>query len=199
MSKKSKKEETEIKSEKETEHQTVDETSKEDAIDESKDEVTEEEESKGDEISVEEKLQTELNEAKDKYLRLSAEFDNYRKRTLKEKMELSKTAGEQVILSILPVVDDFERGMTSISEAKDVDAVKQGVELIHNKFQEFLKQNGVKEIEAMHGELDTDLHDAITKIPAPEEKLKGKIVDVVQKGYRLNDKVIRHSKVVVGE
>lgn len=213
MSKKSKKKETEIKTEKETEQkeqdQTIENSDEQESVDQKEEEqnqennVTEEEtaseEEKDDEISVEEKLEAELNETKDKYLRLSAEFDNYRKRTLKEKMELSKTAGEQILLSILPVVDDFERGMSSMTEAKDINAVKQGIELIYNKFKEFLKQNSVKEIDAMHVELDTDLHDAVTKIPAPEEKLKGKIVDVIQKGYKLNDKVIRHSKVVVGE
>ena len=215
MGKKSKKEETEIKAENETEqkkqNQAVEESSEEkETVAEPKeeqkedntvpnDEVTVEAEEKDDEISVEEKLEAELNEVKDKYLRLSAEFDNYRKRTLKEKMELSKTAGEQILLSIIPVVDDFERGMSSMAEAKDVNAVKQGVELIYTKFKEFLKQNGIKEIEALHGELDTDLHEAITKIAAPEDKLKGKIVDVIEKGYKLNDKVIRHSKVVVGE
>jgi molecular chaperone GrpE len=130
---------------------------------------------------------------------LSAEFDNYRRRTLKEKMELTKTAGEDIMLKILPVVDDFERAMVSMKEAKDCEAVLDGVTLIYNKFKDFLNLQGVKEIEAVNKEFDTDLHEALTKIPAPKKKLKGKVVDVVEKGYKLNDKVIRFSKVVVGE
>lgn len=144
-------------------------------------------------------LEDELNDLRDKYVRLSAEFDNYRKRTLKEKMELTKSAGESILLSILPVVDDFERGIDSMEKSKDIEAVKQGMLLVYNKFKEFLKQNGVKEIEARDQEFDTDEHDAVTKIPAPSEEQKGKVVDVIEKGYKLNDKVIRFSKVVVGE
>jgi len=135
----------------------------------------------------------------DKYIRLAAEFDNYRKRTLKEKMELTKTAGEDIILNILPVIDNFERAMKAIKIAKEIEPIKEGIDLIYNKFNEFLAQRGVKEIDAIEKELDTDLHDAITKIPAPTENLKGKIVDVVEKGYTLKDKVIRFAKVVVGE
>jgi molecular chaperone GrpE len=135
----------------------------------------------------------------DKYLRLSAEFDNYRKRTLRERMELTKTAAESVMLSILPVTDDFERAMNSIDKGMDFEAVKEGILLIYNKFQDFNKQNGITEIEAAGKEFNTDLHEALTKIPAPSEDMKGKIVDVVQKGYYLNDKVIRFAKVVVGE
>ncbi|MBU8891878.1 MAG: nucleotide exchange factor GrpE [Bacteroidales bacterium] len=140
-----------------------------------------------------------IAELNDKYLRLAAEFDNYRRRTLKEKMELSKSAGEDILVNILPVMDDFERGLVTIDQAKDINAVKEGIQLIHNKFKEFLKQRGVKEIEAKEKEFDTDLHEAITKIPAPNKKLKGKVVDVVEKGYYLNEKVIRFSKVVIGE
>lgn len=147
------------------------------------------------ELSWEEKYK----EANDKYLRLSAEFDNYRKRTLKEKMELTKSAGEEILVSILPVMDNFERAMKSMEDAKDLKAVKEGIDLIYGKFKEFLQQKGVKEIEAQNLELDTDIHEAVTKIPAPDKKLKGKIVDVIEKGYYLNDKVIRYSKVVVGE
>lgn len=144
-------------------------------------------------------LEDELNDLRDKYVRLSAEFDNYRKRTLKEKMELTKSAGESILLNIIPVVDDFERGMESMDKASDIEAVKQGVHLIYNKFKEFLKQSGVKEIEAMGKEFDTDEHDAVTNIPAPSDDQKGKVVDVIEKGYKLHDKVIRFSKVVVGE
>jgi len=138
-------------------------------------------------------------QANDKYIRLIAEFDNYRKRTLKEKMELTKTAGEDIIINILPVVDNFERAMKAIQTAKEIEPIKEGIDLIYNKFKEFLTQRGVKEIEAIEKDLNTDLHDAITKIPAPNENLKGKVVDVVEKGYTLKDKVIRFAKVVVGE
>lgn len=146
-----------------------------------------------------EKAEHELLEVKDKHIRLQAEFDNYRKRTLKERMELLKTAGESVLVNILPVIDDFDRAMQTLESVENDNPVKEGVKLIYNKFQEFLKQNGVKEIEAKEQVLDTDLHEAITTFPAPSENLKGKIIDVVQKGYYLNDKVIRHSKVVIGE
>lgn len=140
-----------------------------------------------------------LEELNDKYLRLAAEYDNYRRRTLKEKIELSKSAGEDVLVNILPVMDDFERGLVSIDKAKELDAIKEGLLLIYNKFKEFLKQRGVKEIEALEQDFDTDVHEAVTKIPAPREELKGKIVDVIEKGYLLNDKVIRYAKVVIGE
>lgn len=146
-----------------------------------------------------EKTEHELLEVKDKYIRLQAEFDNYRKRTLKERMELLKTASESLLINILPVIDDFDRAIQMLEIVEEENHVKEGVKLIYNKFQEFLKQNGVKEIEAKEKDFDTDLHEAITKIPAPTAELKGKIVDVVQKGYYLNDKVIRFSKVVIGE
>lgn len=146
-----------------------------------------------------EKTEHELIDLKDKHIRLQAEFDNYRKRTLKERMELLKTAGEGLLINILPVIDDFDRAIQMLNIVDEESHVKEGVQLIYNKFQEFLKQNGVKEIEAKEKDFDTDLHEAITKIPAPTEELKGKIVDVVQKGYFLNDKVIRFSKVVIGE
>ena len=152
------------------------------------------------------KLKEELKQSKekikefqDKYLRLSAEFDNYRKRTLKEKMDLTKYASEDVLKDLLPVIDDFERAFNNIDNAKDCNAVKEGIGLINNKFKEFLSQKGLKEIEAINQDFNMDLHEAVTKIPAPEEKLKGKIVDVIEKGYMLNDKVIRYSKVVIGE
>lgn len=143
--------------------------------------------------------QEKIAELSDKYLRLAAEYDNYRKRTLKERMDLMKTAGEDILINILPVMDDFDRALGSIDQAKEISAVKEGVQLIYNKFKDFLKLRGVKEIEAKEKDFDTDLHEAITKIPAPEEKLKGKVVDVVEKGYYLNEKVIRFSKVVIGE
>ena len=154
----------------------------------------------------EEKLAQELEEAnkvieeqKDKYLRLSDEFDNYRKRTMKEKAELILNGAEKTISSILPIVDDFERALKNMETATDVAAVKEGVELIYNKFMSVLGQDGVKVIETKEKPLDTDFHEAIAVIPAPDKSLKGKILDCVQTGYTLNDKVIRHAKVVVGE
>ena len=146
-----------------------------------------------------ETAQETIEEQKDKYLRLSAEFDNYRKRTMKEKAELILNGGEKSLSSILPVVDDFERAIKTMETAKDVKAVKEGVELIYNKFMAVMAQNGVKVIETKYQPLDTDYHEAIAVIPAPSEEQKGKILDCVQTGYTLNDKVIRHAKVVVGE
>ena len=146
-----------------------------------------------------EKANEQIEEQKDKYLRLSAEFDNYRKRTMKEKAELILNGGEKSISSILPIVDDFERALKNMETATDVAAVKEGVELIYNKVMSVLGQNGVKVIETKEQPLDTDYHEAIAVIPAPNEALKGKILDCVQTGYILNDKVIRHAKVVVGE
>lgn len=145
------------------------------------------------------KVAVDENDFKDKYLRLSADFDNYRKRTLKEKMDLVKTAGEDTLIDILPVMDDFDRAMESINNAKDLDAVKTGMKLIHNKFSEFLKSKGVAEIDSLHNSFDTEFHEAVTKIPAENKKLKGKVVDVIQKGYMLHEKVLRYAKVVVGE
>lgn len=157
-------------------------------------------------LSEEEKMAQELEQAKaeiedqkDKYLRLSAEFDNYRKRTMKEKAELILNGGEKSISSILPIVDDFERALQNMQTATDVAAVREGVELIYNKFMTVLGQNGVKVIETKELPLDTDYHEAVAMIPAPSEELKGKIIDCVQTGYILNEKVIRHAKVVVGE
>ncbi len=135
----------------------------------------------------------------DKYLRLQAEFDNYRRRTLREKFEIAAAGGEDVIKPLLAVVDDFDRALEAMRTAGDVASVKQGVELIHQKFLDTLKARGVSEIDAHGQPLDTDLHEAITLFPTPDPKMKGKVVDVVQKGYKLNDKVLRHSKVVVGE
>ncbi len=140
-----------------------------------------------------------LAELQDKYLRLSAEYDNFRKRSLKEKIDLQKSANEGLLGALLPVADDFDRAMQSVDEAKDIEAVKEGLKLISGKFNAFLSQQGVKEIDAVNKEFDTDLHEAITKIPAPRKKLKGKVVDVIQKGYFLNEKVLRYSKVVIGE
>jgi len=166
-----------------------------------------EEEEKAEEPEEEEKeepveeptAEEKLAELQDRYLRLSAEYDNFRKRTLKEKIDLQKNANAVLLEAILPVADDFDRAMQSVDEAKDIEAVKEGMKLISDKFNAFLNQQGVKEIEAINQEFDTDLHEAITKIPATSKKQKGKVVDVVQKGYFLNDRVLRFSKVVIGE
>ena len=180
------------KEEKLNEDQVQDEVDQEDVAEE--DEETVEEEPKK-EPTVEEKLA----ELQDRYLRLTAEYDNFRKRTLKEKIDLQKSANENLLQALLPVADDFDRGLQSVNEATEIEAVKEGLRLISGKFQGFLTQQGVKEIDAVKKEFDTDLHEAITKIPAPTKKLRGKVVDVVQKGYLLNDKVLRYSKVVIGE
>jgi molecular chaperone GrpE len=140
-----------------------------------------------------------LAEMQDRYIRLSAEFDNYRKRTLREKIELSKYAAEDLFKKIIPIMDDFDRALAHMETATDSTAIKEGIDIIYNKFSEFLKQNGIKEIESLNISFNVDLHDAIAKVPVEEEARKGKVVDVVQKGYYLQDKVLRHSKVVVGE
>ncbi|MBN1158611.1 MAG: nucleotide exchange factor GrpE [Bacteroidales bacterium] len=139
------------------------------------------------------------NDMHDKYLRLSAEFDNYRKRTLKEKTEMIKTASEDLLIRIIPFMDDLERGMKVVNQAKELDGLKEGMNIIYSRFRDFLQQNGIKEIEAMHQEFNMDLHEAVTKIAAQDDQLKGKIVDVIEKGYLLHDKVIRYPKVVIGE
>ena len=160
------------------------------------------EENDENELTVEKKEPTaeeKLAELQDRYLRLSAEYDNFRKRTLKEKIDLQKSGNENLLNALLPVADDFDRAMGIVDEATDIKAVKEGMKLISGKFSGFLAQQGVKEIDAVKKEFDTDLHEAITKIPAPSKKLKGKVVDVVQKGYYLNDRVLRFSKVVIGE
>jgi molecular chaperone GrpE len=154
------------------------------------------------EEELQQKLETSeksLEEYKDKYLRLAAEFDNYRKRTMKEKTELILNGSEKCINSILPILDDFERALANMDKSEDVKAITDGIKLIHNKFVQVLGQNGVKEIETDGKELDTDFHEAIALVPVQDEKQKGKIIDCTQKGYTLNEKVIRHAKVVIGQ
>ncbi|MFV0522647.1 MAG: nucleotide exchange factor GrpE [Mangrovibacterium sp.] len=153
-------------------------------------------ETKEDEVPESEK---ELVSLKDKHIRLQAEFDNFRRRTIKEKADLIKTGGEQVLKNIIPVIDDLDRAMMAFNNVDEDDPLKQGISLIYGKFQDFLKQNGISEIDALEKDFDTDLHEALTKIPAPTEELKGKVVDVITKGYLLHDKVVRFAKVVVGE
>ena len=150
-------------------------------------------------IPEEKSFEEKLAEMQDRYLRLTAEFDNYRKRTLKEKMEISKYAGEELLKNILPFMDDFERAAKHLETASDYNGIKEGIDLIYNKLTDFLKQQGIKEIESLNSEFDVDLHDAVAKIPVAEDDKKGKIVEVLSKGYYLKDKVIRHSKVVIGE
>jgi molecular chaperone GrpE len=149
--------------------------------------------------AAEEELTRKLTEMQDKYIRLSAEFDNYRKRTLREKIELSRTGGESVIVSILPVIDDVDRAILSMRDTDDSTAIKQGLELINFKLSDFLKQNGVSEIVALHEKFNPDIHEAVTSIAVDDASLKGRVIEVIRKGYTLNEKVIRFPKVVVGE
>lgn len=158
------------------------------------------------ELSPEEKLQQSLDEAEvriadlqDKYLRLSAEFDNYRKRTIKEKAEIIKTAAEKTITAILPVLDDMERALLNMQKSDDAQALREGMELINAKFLKILSQEGLNKIETEGADFNTDFHEAIAMIPAPSEDQKGKVLDCVQTGYKLNDKVIRHAKVAVAQ
>ena len=146
-----------------------------------------------------EKLQQKYDELNDSFLRLSAEFDNFRKRTIKEKADIIKSGGEKVLNNIITLVDDFERALTALHLSHDRDAMLEGMDLIYSKFTGFLKQNGVEEIEAIGRPFDSDTFEAVTTIPAQDESQKGVVVDCIQKGYRLNDKIIRFPKVVVGE
>jgi molecular chaperone GrpE len=150
------------------------------------------------ELTAEEKLQAEVQQLNDKYLRLYAEFDNYKRRTQKERVELLQTAGKDVIVSLLTVLDDFDRALKAIETASDVEPVKEGILLVHTKLKGLLAQKGLKDIESINQVFNTDFHEAITNIPAPNDDLKGKVIDEVEKGYTLNDNVIRFAKVVVG-
>lgn len=141
----------------------------------------------------------QINELNDKYLRLYSEFDNYRKRTSKERLELFKTAGQDILTDLLPVLDDFDRAMQNMDSSDDAEAIQTGINLIYNKFKSVLENKGLKHFKSIETEFDPEVHEAITKIPAPSKKLKGKVVDEIEKGYMLNDKVIRFAKVVVGE
>ncbi len=153
------------------------------------------------EMSVEDKLaaaETKVAELQDKYLRQVAEFDNYRKRTIKEKAELILNGAEKTIPAILPILDDMERALKNMDKMEDVAAVKEGVDLIFQKFVKILGEQGVKKIETENADFNTDLHEAIAQVPAPSDEMKGKIIDCVKTGYTLNEKVIRHSQVAVG-
>lgn len=149
-------------------------------------------------LSEEEKLKAEVAEWQNKHLRLYAEFDNFKRRTSKERLELLQIAGKDVIVDLLPVLDDFERAQKSMETATDIDAVKEGVKLVHHKLKNTLTNKGLKEMEAKGKEFDADVHEGITNIPAPSDDLKGKVIDELEKGYYLNDKVIRFAKVIIG-
>jgi molecular chaperone GrpE len=144
-------------------------------------------------------IEEKLAEMQDKYIRLSAEFDNYRKRTLREKIEMSKYANEDLLLKIIPLMDDFERALKHMDDGTDCVSMKSGIDLIYSKFSDFLKQNGIKEIDSMNCDFNVDIHEAVAKVHVEENDKKGKVIDVVLKGYYLQDKVLRYSKVVVGE
>jgi len=146
-----------------------------------------------------EKLQAEIAELKDKHLRMVAEFDNFRRRTAKERMELTQTAGKDIIQSLLVVLDDVDRAAKQLDTTTDINVMKEGVSLVFNKFRTIMLSKGLKVMEAANEEFNPDLHEAITEIPAPNPKMVGKIMDVVEAGYYLNDKLIRHAKVVVGK
>lgn len=153
-----------------------------------------------DKLSAEnETLKSELEKEKKEYMFLMAEFDNFRKRTLKEKSELIKNAGESVFKGLLPIVDDFERALKASESSEDAGSLREGMDLIYKKLKKYMEQNGVKEMDPEDKEFDSDRHDAITAVPVQDESQKGKILDTVEKGYMINDKVLRHAKVVVGQ
>lgn len=189
-------EQNENSSEKENQEVVNEETTN---LQEEKENLTEET-NEADKVSAElAELQKKYDELNNSHLRLMAEFDNYRKRTLREKSELIKNGGENALTQLLPVVDDFERALQNIHKAEDLTGVAEGVDLIYNKFVSYLASQGVKAMEVVGKPFDLDQSEAIATIPAPEEGLKGKVLDCVQTGYLLNEKVIRHAKVVVGE
>ncbi|MEL6304296.1 MAG: nucleotide exchange factor GrpE [Bacteroidota bacterium] len=177
---------------------------KNEKVDELNEELTENQEQETEstqaveEPTQEEVLQEELAKEKDKFLRLFAEFENFKKRTSKERFELYKTAGQEVITALLPVLDDFDRALKELSKSEDAEMFK-GVELIDAKLRETLKSKGLEQIEVAAGDtFDAEVHEAITQIPAPDKKMKGKIIDVIEKGFKLGERIIRHPKVVVG-
>ncbi|MDE7462900.1 MAG: nucleotide exchange factor GrpE [Muribaculaceae bacterium] len=169
-------------------------------LNEAEAEITEEDPAAAEvEIDETEKLREELAKEKKEYLFLMAEFDNFRKRTLKEKSEIIRNAGENVLKGLLPIVDDFERGLKASESSESASDVREGMQLIYNKLVKYLSQNGVKPFDPEDNEFDADKHEAISVVPVPDESLKGKILDTVEKGYMINDKVLRHAKVVVGQ
>lgn len=194
----SKKEQEQVKEEEEL-HQEETQTEAQNAEVESQNAEEEQpakEETPEDKIAA---LQAELEKSQKEYLFLMAEFDNYRKRTVKEKAELIKNGGEKAMLGLLPVIDDFERAIDAIDKSSDVEGLKEGVDLIYNKFMKYLESQQVKPMESTGTDFDADIYEAVTTFPAPDESMKGKVIDTVQKGYTINEKVLRHAKVVVGQ
>ncbi len=187
-----------------TKEDELKETLDKEVVNENKEEKPNNEETKSEDNKEEKKEEPTAEELiqieKDKYLRLFAEFENYKKRTSRERIELFKTAGQEIMSALLPIIDDFERAMSHIEDKPETKEVKDGVVLIHKKFVNTLQQKGLSAIEVNAGDdFDAEVHQAITQIPAPSEELKGKIVDCTEKGYKLGDKIIRHPKVVVGQ
>ena len=185
--------------EQEEKHKTNQENTKKQQEVKEEENVIREEEQQVEINTQEDDCEKKLAESQEKYMRLAAEYDNYRKRTMKEKMDLIKSGGEDVLVNILPVIDNFERALKAIDETDDVEAVKEGIHLIYKDFMEYLKQRGVTEIETVGQKFDTDLHEAVAQMPAQSEEQKGTVIDVIQKGYKLNGKVIRFAKVVVAQ
>jgi molecular chaperone GrpE len=155
--------------------------------------------SEEEDLSIEEKLLRQNEELNDKYLRLMADFENYKRNSIKEKTDLVKIANKDFMLTIVSLLDDFERGMSNVNNNTDIDSLKEGIELIYKKFTDTLNGKGLKQMETLGKKFNADLHEAIAKIPVTEKKLKGKVIDEVEKGYYLNDVIIRYAKVVVGE
>lgn len=197
MSKESKKSTEEKKVNVETEDTKVEVAVTDSETTENAEETTEEVEPTPEEKIAE--MQTAIDEQKDKYLRLFADFDNYKKRTAKERLELLQTAGKDVMLTIIPTLDDLNRAISSAEQAKDVEAVKEGFVLVKNKLFTSLQQKGLKPMQSIGEDFNPDFHEALTKIPAPSKEMKGKVIDEIETGYTLNDKIIRYAKVVVGE
>lgn len=190
----SKKEQEQVKEEELQQEETQTEAQNDEV--ESQEEQPAKEETPEDKIAA---LQAELEKSQKEYLFLMAEFDNYRKRTVKEKAELIKNGGEKAMLGLLPVIDDFERAIDAIDKSSDVEGLKEGVDLIYNKFMKYLESQQVKPMESTGTDFDADIYEAVTTFPAPDESMKGKVIDTVQKGYTINEKVLRHAKVVVGQ
>ena len=166
---------------------------------EEQEEVQNQEGESQEEKAAEPSPEDKVNELNDKYLRLYSEFDNYRRRTAKEKLDLVRNAAEELMEELLPVLDDFERAAKAMTDSNDISSIKQGLELVHHKFKNTLENKGLKKFKVVGEAFDPDYHEAVTKIPAPKKKLKGKVVDVIEEGYMINDKVLRYAKVVVGE
>ena len=187
----------EIKDEETQNEASVDETAKE--AEEKEEEVNSEETSEEEEKDPLEKAQEEIADLKDKWLRSVAEFENYRKRTLKERAELILNGGEKVITAILPIIDDMERAIENGAKTDDPEVLREGMSLIHQKFMKTLEAQGVSKIETENADFDTDVHEAVAMVPGMGDDKKGKVIDCLQQGYKLNDKVIRHAKVAVGQ